>query len=223
MKIGMLTIGQSPRDDVIPEFLAAVGASVELLQKGALDGLGAREIRNLAPQAGDYVLVTRLRDGTEVSVAEERILDRMRLHLRELEEAGASLVVLFCTGEFPALESRIPVLRPNLILENLASSVFAGGRLCAVVPSAGQIDAMRMKWSRRGFVTEVEVLSPYSSSPEEIQKVAVRAAQRSCDLVVLDCIGYSGAIKAVFREACGKPVLLPRTVLGRVVAEMIGP
>lgn len=58
--VGTVTIGQTPRTDVIPELSAILG-DVTVREAGALDGLSRAEIAGLAPQRGDYVLVTRLR------------------------------------------------------------------------------------------------------------------------------------------------------------------
>lgn len=38
-KIGAITVGQSPRVDLIPEIQPILGDSVEIIQAGALDGL----------------------------------------------------------------------------------------------------------------------------------------------------------------------------------------
>ena len=221
-KIGALTIGQSPRVDVLPEFLAAIGGRVEVVQRGALDGLSAAEVAELAPAQDDYVLVTRMRDGSEVRLSESRILERLRLSVRYLEEAGVEVIALFCTGEFPDLGTNVPLLRPNLIMERLVPALIPGGELCAVVPSPDQIPAMTEKWSRAGCSTRAESVSPYTSTADDLRRCASRAASLDCDLVVLDCIGYSGEARAIFRERLNKPVLLPRTLLGRVVGELLG-
>ena len=39
MKVGAITIGQSPRTDVVQELFPLMGEQVELIQAGALDGL----------------------------------------------------------------------------------------------------------------------------------------------------------------------------------------
>jgi len=51
-KIGAVTIGQSPRVDIVPEFRAAAGLELEIVERGALDGLSPDEIRTLAPGRG---------------------------------------------------------------------------------------------------------------------------------------------------------------------------
>ena len=45
-KIGAITVGQSPRVDLIPEIQPILGDSVEIIQAGALDGLSKEEIAN---------------------------------------------------------------------------------------------------------------------------------------------------------------------------------
>ena len=40
------------------------------------------------------------------------------------------------------------------------------------------------------------------------------------DLIVLDCIGYTQEMKRMFAEKTGKKVVLPRTLLARVVSEL---
>ena len=51
MKIGLITIGQSPRVDVVPEMVQILG-DVDIIECGALDNLTAEEIQKLAPKEG---------------------------------------------------------------------------------------------------------------------------------------------------------------------------
>ena len=64
MKVGAITIGQSPRADVVQELLPLMGEQVELIQAGALDGLTREDIQAFAPGPEDYTLISRLRDGS---------------------------------------------------------------------------------------------------------------------------------------------------------------
>ena len=68
MKIGAITIGQAPRTDVTADIMRIFDGKVELLQRGGLDGLTKEEIARFAPEEGDYVLVSRLTDGSSVKV-----------------------------------------------------------------------------------------------------------------------------------------------------------
>ena len=49
-KLGLITIGQSPRTDVLPDIEPIFGPDVELHQAGALDGLTREEIAQMDDQ-----------------------------------------------------------------------------------------------------------------------------------------------------------------------------
>ena len=83
-KIGAITVGQSPRVDLIPEIQPILGDSVEIIQAGALDGLSKEEIAKFVPRPGENVLVSRLTDGTSATFGESYILPRLQLCIDDL-------------------------------------------------------------------------------------------------------------------------------------------
>ncbi|QQO08905.1 AroM family protein [Breznakiella homolactica] len=222
IRIGAVTIGQSPRTDVAPEFESALGMDAELIQAGALDGLSLEEVRKLAPNPGDYILVTRMRDGTEVKIAEHHILDRMKAAIRQFENDGLDLIVLFCTGQFPEIDSRSLILKPDVLMVQTVPGILKKGRLGAVVPSPDQIPAMTKKWEQTGLEVVTAAASPYSGKEEDFRAAGRSLAEQKADLIVLDCIGYNSAMKKIIKEESGKPVILPRTLLGRIAGEIAG-
>ena len=48
-KVGLITVGQAPRSDVVPDMAAILGGDVEIVEAGALDGLSREQIAPLAP------------------------------------------------------------------------------------------------------------------------------------------------------------------------------
>jgi protein AroM len=221
VKIGALTIGQSPRIDVTPEFEAGLGIRAELVQAGALDGLSLEEVRKFAPQKGDYLLVTRMRDGTEVRLAERHIHQRIQEGVLKLEAAGVDVIVLFCTGEFPHLVSRGLIIKPDVLMERLIPGILPRGRLGVLLPSPEQAASMKNKWLKTGLEVVLDAASPYTGTEADFRAAARRLAAGGADLVVLDCIGFTGEMKGIIREESGKPVILPRTLLGRVCGELL--
>ncbi|MDR2110161.1 MAG: AroM family protein [Spirochaetaceae bacterium] len=221
IKIGAVTIGQSPRVDVTPEFEAALGINAELVQAGALDGLSPEETRQFAPQGGECFLVTRMRDGTEVRVAERHIHRRVQDCVRGLEAASVDLIVLFCTGEFPRLDSRCLILKPDVLMKHLIPGILPQGRLGIVLPAPEQAAAMKKKWQSTGLEMVFDAASPYTGTAADFRAAARRLAAGKVDLIVPDCIGFTGEMKRILREESGKPVILPRTLLGRVCGELL--
>jgi protein AroM len=220
-RIGAMTIGQSPRVDIVPEFRRAIGFDVEIEERGALDGLSLDEVKKLAPEADDYVLVTRMQDGTEVKIAERHILDRLRRHAHDLERQQVALIVLFCTGEFPEMAADTLLITPDRLLEHAVRGILKRGSLAVVAPSEDQIEMMKKKWEGPGLRLVVDSVSPYTAPEESYVRVATSIKEQSPDIVVLDCMGFGTEVKGIFRQVIGKPVILPRTLLGRTVAELI--
>ena len=220
MKIGAITIGQSPRTDVTDDIMRLFDGKCELIQRGGLDGLTREQIDTFRPERGDYVLVSRLRDGSSVTFAERYILDNLQRGIHELEEEGVKLIMVFCTGQFPdSLTAKVPMIFPNEILHRIVPMLTRTARIVAVTPSSLQLEQNTRKWE--GYVDRCISIaaSPYGDW-ESLEKAAREAAAADADTIVLDCIGFTQKMKQLFAEKTGKMVVLPRTLLARVVSEI---
>lgn len=222
MKIGAITVGQSPRTDVTADIMDILGAQAELMEAGGLDGLSREEIAAFAPGEGDYVLVSRMNDGSSVTFAEKYVLPRLQEAINRMEEEGCRIIMMFCTGTFPEeLHARhIPLIYPCEILNRMVPMLTGKSSIVCVVPSELQVEQSEQKWGR--YVEKVKAIpaSPYADW-ENLEQAAEQAATLDADLIVLDCIGFSRKMKKMFAEKTGKPVILPRTLLARVVSELI--
>ncbi|HHY94858.1 MAG TPA: AroM family protein [Firmicutes bacterium] len=219
-KVGAITIGQSPRTDVIPEMIPIVGPDVEIIQGGALDGLTTAEVAAMAPREDDYVLVTKLRDGTSVQVAKRHIVERMQEQIRRVVEEGAQVVALLCTGEFPELTSPRLLVEPQLVLHHATAALAGGRRLGVVVPAPEQVEQGIARWEGLGRGLRVEAASPYGEL-DRVKAAAGSLREWGAELVVLDCIGFTVSMKKEVREVVQAPVILPRTLLARTLAELL--
>lgn len=219
-KIGLITIGQSPRDDVIADIGPLFSPDITLLQAGALDGLTAQDIAAFAPAPGDYVLISRLRDGSSAVFAEKYILPRLQNCIDLLEEQGAELILFLCTGSFPSFSSGVPLVFPCKVLDGIVPALSNHSSIAVVTPTPEQEAQCTEKW--QNYVDSVLVVpaSPYGD-PKELELACERIAGTPADLVVLDCIGYTAAMKNYVRERTGKPVILSRTIAARVVMELL--
>lgn len=219
LKVGMITIGQSPRDDVVPELLEIAESSFEAVQSGALDGLDTEEISDLSPEPGDEVLVTTLRDGTEVSVGRKPIVRKVQAKVKELQNK-VEFITLLCSGTFPPLDSTIPLIRPNMLLTGTLSSIFLPGKLGMLVPSEEQIDQITEQFDEEGFEVRAKAASPYSASENKIRKTAEVFKNEDTELIVMNCFGYNLKQKKVVAGAFGKPVIMVRSLLARTLTEL---
>lgn len=83
--------------DVTGDILPIFQGKIELIERGALDGLTREDIARFAPRGDDYVLVSRLCDGSSVTFGESYTVDRLQNGIRELEREGAAAIMVFCT------------------------------------------------------------------------------------------------------------------------------
>ncbi len=220
MKIGAITIGQSPRVDVTADIKDIFGNDVEILEAGALDGLSREEIEKFAPEDGDYVLVSRLKDGSFVTFAERFILPRLQEAIDKMEDAGCRFIMFFCTGNFPdtLASKKIPLIYPCTILERIVPLMTKQSQIICVTPSELQLAQSEEKWKNHVSRVTSVAANPYDSW-EQLEKAAEKVKNMDGDLIVLDCIGYSQKMKDMFTQKTGKMVILPRTLLARVCSE----
>jgi len=217
-RVGMVTIGQSPRKDVVPEIKKILGHKVEVIECGALDGLSKEKVKELAPVGDDLILVTRMRSGEEVTVAESRILPRLQDCVDRLA-SNCEILALLCTGRFPELTSRRVLLTPDALLDGIVNGIHGVKTMGVLIPSREQLGQMSGRWKKNGRKVVVESASPYSTL-DTITPSAKKLASSNPDLIVLDCMGYTLRTKETVGKITGKPVILPRSVLAHAILEL---
>jgi protein AroM len=195
-----------------------LGRDVRILERGALDALTENEIEALAPKTSEQALVTRLRDGTEVKVGEDAVMPCLQECVRQMQ-AEAELILLLCTGNFPPLQSQRTILYPAQVLYNVVRGL-GTPRIGVLTPAEEQRVSQWENWRTITTAPVVEVASPYGPQAA-LDAAADRLARADIDLVIMDCIGYTRAMKAFVRQRVGKPVVLARSALARVAAELL--
>lgn len=225
MKIlGAITIGQSPRNDVIPEMIPYLGENVKVLEAGALDGLDYNEILEFEPTEGDYVLVSKLKDGRSVKFAEKYILPRLQSCISSLEEQGADVILFICTGVFPEIfgSSKLMVY-PQKILHGVTPHLTDKGKVGVITPDKDQVEQAKRKWLETGKDIIVVNGSPYGDSSEIDEAIRQLNQYKDIDVIAMDCIGYTEEMKERVAQGTGKPVVLARTIVARVLGEILNP
>ena len=212
MKVAFLTIGQSPRVDVLSE-LSEYLTNIEYVEYGALDGVGRDELEAFKPSPGETVYVTRLATGEEVRIsrrkAEERLQEIIDSKCRDVD-----FIVLLCTGDFD-LKSDRPIIYPGKVLQAFVQSIFPK-KLGVIVPLREQIAYAEARWKGLCDSLKATAWSPY----REGDVTAAVQGLEDRDLIVLDCMGYSKRHKELVRTLTRRPVLLPRSLLGLILREL---
>ena len=222
-RVGLITVGQAPRSDVVPDMAAILGADIDIVEGGALDGLSREQIVRLAPEGDDEILVTRMADASSVFVGKSKMIPLVEARIAALEGKGVALNVLLCTGEFPKLAAKRPLLEPQQLLLGLLRAMTFPGRLGVLTPSERHVPQTAERWRRSGFDAVVAPLSPY----EEDDAAAVKRAADTlraggAGLVVMDCIGFRRKTRDEVAHLVGAPALLANLLVARVAAELLG-
>ncbi|MBI1848488.1 MAG: AroM family protein [Candidatus Rokubacteria bacterium] len=223
VRIGMITVGQSPRVDVVPDMREILGPAVAIVERGALDGLDGATIASLAPRPGQEMLVTRLAGGGSVFVAKDHVVARVQACVDALEGAGVEVNVLLCTGAFPPFRASRPLVEPQQVLLGVLRGLVCPGRLGVLTPSVPHVPQTEARWRADGFDPLVIPLSPYEESdPAAVSRAADALHAGGAGVVVMDCIGFRRKTRAELQHRLGVPVLVANLLVARVVAEIAG-
>ena len=219
LTVHFLTIGQSPRPDVVPEILAMLGdvaSDIEAVEAGALDGLSREEVRAGGPRDGEMPLVSRLRSGEAVVIGEDFVEERMAALLGSVPPADTAAIL--CTGPFRAIAERPGLVKAGPTFDRaLGAAAPPGSTVGMLIPEPRQESDARRRVPR-GCRSVIGVASPYADD-----SLATRLAEqfRDVDVVGLNCLGYDGPLADALRRATGKPVILARRALAETVARLV--
>ncbi len=218
-KIALITIGQSPRPEVVADFIKIWGDSFDIIESGALDNLTVQQIAELEPQPGEAELLTKLTDGQVVSVSHQRLLPYVQQAIARAAAQEADIAIMLCTGNFDGLETVIPLLQPNRILAgSVAGMIATGVDIVVIVPTAGQVEEARSRWQERGFnVTHVSVISPFAKQDNVLESLLNDTIIQNSAAIVVDCFGFDVDFKNVLDRHYHKPIFIPRLLLGQLL------
>lgn len=222
-KIGTLTIGQAPRSDVAPILEAALPAQVECLHAGVLDGLDEAAIAaRFAPQPGDALLTSRLLDGRAVVMGKPAVAQMLQQKIDWLEQQGCQLILILCTGEFHGLHSTHAwLIEPDRILPPTLNALVGSRRAGILVPLESQIASERIKWQHAQTMPVFAVASPYTASEEQVAAAARSLAEQGAEVLLTDCIGYTGWHQEICARNVAQPVILSNKLLADLVRNLL--
>jgi protein AroM len=217
--LGVLLIGQTPRSDYQEFFQSCLPDRGRVLMAGALDELTLEEIKDFSYAEGEPVLATASREGVPIVVPAEEVHRRLPDKVRFLEQGGADIIVVTCTGQFPFLKSRVPLVLPSEVLAHNCLALARDNQVGVLVPLAEQISQLREKWVAIGLDPLFYAVSPFTQKDQVAEAGEVLAAQ-GAGLIIMDCMGYEQWMKDAVRKASGKPVIAARTLLAKIVTEL---
>ncbi len=216
--LGFITIGQSPREDIVREIESNIQFPVHVYQRGALDRLSAKEIARYAPEHDDLPLITMLKSGESVVVGKEKIVPLVQRCIHLLEQEDEITISLLCTEPLPEFNAAGLVLQPWNLMGGAIRSSSLEGTIGVAIPIGEQKDHVRAKWANVfPHNIETSLINPYQEG-EEIEGT-FSSPQLAC--IVLDCMGYNNSLKERLRSFYNVPVFSPRLILASYIKNLV--
>jgi len=219
-RVALITIGQTPRPDLVVDLSRLWNNQFEFVQEGALDGLEDGEIKSLEPTSGESDLITRLADGRSVYVSHHRLTPYVQAAIDRACTQRAAIVIIACTGGFDGLRADIPIIQPCNILEHSVAGVLTPGKSVAVVvPTQGQVKEASDKWSERGYkVKAIHVASPFEDRQQLINRLTEDAQVTTADSIIYDCFGFGSDYITDLSGSYGGPTFVARVLVAKLIA-----
>lgn len=202
--VGALTIGQSPRPDLIAPLISRLPEKYQLLQAGALDGLTKHSLPAIHDET--YPLTTRMRDGSLVMVEESFLASRLQQALDQLDQQGAVATILLCAGTFSDLKGKRPLFKPFAIGRAVMDSL-GFKRIGLIAPIKEQEAPIQQRWQAAGFLPTVWTADLALQDEGFVQRLNNNIETNKLDCLVLDYVGHPEPLVSQLRETVAVPLI----------------
>jgi len=221
-KIAFVTIGQTPRVDLVPEMMAEITVGlpegrITHQEFGVLDGMSPAELDAMRARDGEHSFATRLASGEEIVSSKALTEEKLNVLLQKIDGEGFDLIVLLCTGtKIEPLKNTLVVEAQRIVDSTVEALAASARQLGVIVPLERQIQDFEERHVLPGNPSLV------SASPYAGDEMGERAKLlEGCDLIVMHCMGYSAEMHEAVRKSIDAPVLLSRRLVAGVVRQML--
>lgn len=212
--VAVIMMGQSPEKPESNDVYRTLSEKFDTRMMGLLDGMDDAAIDALRPHGNEMFIVSTIRSGRGVQIAEREAMRLTREKLVEAERGGASAALILCTGHFEIPEQlKIPVFTPERIIFALFNSLNIK-KLGVILPEEGQKCSALTYYA--SFSPVVLAASPYGGR-ERIAEAAGELAQSGADIILADCMGFTSELGALIAKESQKQVFVPRVVLPQLI------
>lgn len=209
-RVAVVTMGHAPRPDVMREIAPLLG-EVDIEEFGALDNDSDTLIASMAPRGDELSYLTRLRDGRHVIVEAGFVTSRTEALVAALDDRNYDLLILAMTGMRARLATRTPLIHGQDTLDAWISALVASNsRIGIIFPLASQQSAASE--SDYGTMLKSSLASIAGSQGSDLTQAIDRVS--GADLIVMNSVGYTGAMARQVAHTSGKPVVTACRIIG---------
>ena len=242
--VGLVSLGQTPRDDLAKEIRQFVGCPMNVLEFGLLDGLSKADLSKIKdsyerPELRSHqkdrikesvdepLLMTELRDGSKINLTLDYASERMIFLYNELALQPIDLVVLMTTIICPTPAPARATIFCDKIVDR-AIETFAGSGL-----NVGVIISLESQRQLLRYATAPELQASANADFEssifiaaatpgvDIEMKAALNTLKGCDVFVLHSISYSESKRKQLAAYLDKPVIHARRLIATAIREAL--
>jgi len=189
--------------------------------RGVLDEFSLQEIQSFTYQDDEEVLATLSREMIPITIPAREVYSRMQSKIDDLEKSDVDVIIVVCTGKFPDLQSRAPLILPSEALALNVAAIARGKTVSVFVLLPQQVEQLRKKWQAVGVEPIIYTVSPFShKSKSYFYEISKKLEEDGSLFIVMDCMGYDSSMKQIVSEVSGKLVITARTLLSKVISEL---
>lgn len=212
-RIMFVSVGQSPREDLIEEMMQNLDVPVETLEIGALDNLSDAEIAAFTVKDDEASIVTRLADGSNIVLSKSAISERMAKIVAQFRPGEYDLVAILSTGLFRDFDSNCPTVNSQRAIESAIISLAAQGSTVGIImPLERQLQEFDIP-----ALIDYKIVASHARDSDRGQLAAALIDLAETDIIVLNSVAYTEADRAVVARASGKPVILARRIVSSAI------
>ncbi|WP_417210390.1 AroM family protein [Antarctobacter sp.] len=222
LRIAFVTIGTSPRADIVPEMVEDIlngrpASALSVEEFGVLDGLSEAELDVMLAKGDEPRFATSAEDGREVAVSIGRTEERLNALLCRIDGMGFDLIVLLCTGTKITPLTHTMVIEAQKVVDHAIEAVtLPAGRLGILLPLEAQIEGFA---ARHPFAVDATIAA---GSPYDGAALAPRVVDLAdCPIIVMHCMGYTGAMRDALRANLPGHVLHARGLVSAHVRQFL--
>jgi len=216
-RVMFITLGRSPRNDIMPEMLSLLDLEIDVIQVGVLDKLSQDEIDGLLAQEGEDSLSTYLSENIRVVLSKSGVRKRVEAILSAIAPNSCELVVLLSTGLLRDFQCPCPMMNAQRAVETAIVSLSSHNQTIGLIhPLQRQVDEI-----------DIPVLNKYNVSAshalegdrDSLARAVMEVADS--DVIVLHSVSYTEADRDIVAQTSRKPVLLARRIIGMSIRLML--
>ncbi|NYB74677.1 AroM family protein [Sedimentibacter hydroxybenzoicus DSM 7310] len=219
-KAAMITMGHSPRTDIIPDISALLNNHINIVHAGVMDEFSCEYIRKeFIPATDEEPFVSKLKDGRMHAFSRNAAMDLLQNKIDLYCQQDTAAIVLLCTSKFDNIKCSVPLIEPYKLLHNTVKSIDSGMKISAVFPFESHFISMKESWEQDIKLNDSICINPSDSLG--CSNIISHFQHDKPDLLILDCLGYTNEWRETISEGLNIPIVHPRTLIAGLLNNIL--